>query len=125
MEIPSRHQAVMPYLIIKGASKFLEFAQNVFHAELAYSTPREDGDTIMHAEMQISGSTIMFAEATEQWDTQPANLFIYVNDADETYHQAISNGATTVNELSDQDYGRTCGVTDPFGNVWWITSVRK
>ena len=37
----------------------------------------------------------------------------------------IDAGATTVMGLSDQDYGRTCGLTDPLGNVWWITSVNK
>jgi len=26
-------------------------------------------------------------------------------------------------QLSDQSYGRTCGVKDPCGNSWWITSV--
>jgi len=54
------------------------------------------------------------------------HLFIYVHDADLTYKKALAAGAATVpgNEPSDKDYGRTCGVTDPFGNTWWITSVK-
>jgi uncharacterized glyoxalase superfamily protein PhnB len=85
---------------------------------------REDGKTIMHSEIQIGGSTIMFADTTEQIKEQVAGLFIYVENADETYKKAIDAGATTVMELSNQDYGRTCGVNDPFGNTWWITTVK-
>ena len=124
MNIPSGHQAVMPYLMLVGAAKFIEFTKDVFGAKLSTSVPREGSDVVMHAEVQIDGSTVMFAEATEQWKPQTANMFVYVPDADETYRKALDHGATTVMELSDQDYGRTCGVADPFGNVWWITSVK-
>jgi uncharacterized glyoxalase superfamily protein PhnB len=74
--------------------------------------------------MQIDGSTIMLADATEQWKEQTANLFVYVENADKAYNTALENGATSLMELSDQSYGRTCGVTDPVGNVWWITSMK-
>lgn len=79
----------------------------------------------MHSEIQINGSTIMFCEATEEWKVQPANLFVYVENADASYKKAIDAGATTIMELNDQDYGRTCGVEGPVGNVWWITSIQE
>ncbi len=123
MNIPKGHQVVMPYLMVKGASKFTDFVKSVFNAEVTMKKLREDGETIMHSEIQIGGSPIMFCDATQQWEPRTANLFIYVDNADETYEKAIGLGATTVMELSNQDYGRTCGVTDPFGNVWWITSI--
>jgi uncharacterized glyoxalase superfamily protein PhnB len=47
-----------------------------------------------------------------------------VEDADKSFEAAKDNGAEVMTELSDQDYGRTCGVTDPTGNVWWITSLK-
>jgi uncharacterized glyoxalase superfamily protein PhnB len=65
----------------------------------------------------------MYCDATEQWAPQTANLFVYVPNADDTYAVALAAGATVVMEPSTQDYGRTCGVKDPFGNTWWITSV--
>lgn len=125
MEIPKVHQAVMPYLMLKNAAAFAEFTKAVFNAELAMQHMRPDANTIMHAEINISGCTIMFCDANDDWATATANLFIYVDDADTTYNVALSNGATTLMGLSDQDYGRTCGVTDPFGNTWWITSVKS
>ena len=126
MNIPNGHQVVMPYLMLNGALKFIDFVKIVFDGKLNNNMHklREDGISVMHSEISIGSSTLMITDATEQWPAQTANLFVYVNDADETYKRAIDKGATTVMELSNQDYGRTCGVTDPFGNVWWITSVR-
>ncbi|QNK63985.1 VOC family protein [Pedobacter sp. PAMC26386] len=126
MNIPAEHQTVMPYLMVKGATKFIDFTRKVFHAELIENMHkmREDGLTVMHSEITIGGSTIMFCEATSQWTPQPANLFVYVESADETYQKALDEGAKSVMGLSDQSYGRTCGVEDPAGNCWWITSVK-
>jgi uncharacterized glyoxalase superfamily protein PhnB len=123
MNIPNMHQSVMPYLIVNDASKLIDFTKKVFNAELTYQQLRED-KKVRHAEIQIDGTTIMLADATDQWTQQTANLIIYVEDADNTYKSALENGATSLMELSDQDYGRTCGITDPVGNVWWITSVK-
>ncbi len=124
MNIPAGYQAVMPYLILIDANKFIAFVQAVFGAELKSSHMREDSTTIMHAEVIIGGSTVMFAEATDQYHQQAAGLFVYVDNADTCYHSALENGAASLMELSDQPYGRTCGVKDPCGNTWWVTSVR-
>lgn len=124
MNIPNHHQTVMPYLMLTGAANFIDFAIKVFDAQLLNKRMHVNG-TIMHAEIQIGGCTIMLSEATEQWKPQFANLFIYVDDADNRYRKAVSNGAKEVMELSNQDYGRTCGVSDPFGNTWWITSINN
>ena len=125
MNIPAGHQTVMPYLILDGALNFIEFAKDVFDAEVVLNMHqmRDDGKTVVHSEIQIGNTIIMMADASPEWKVQNANLFIYVQSADSTYQKAIANGARTVMELSNQSYGRTCGVTDPFGNVWWITSV--
>ena len=123
MKIANGHQAVMPYLMIQNAPAFIEFVQAIFHAELTFKRLREDNKTIMHAEVQIGGSTIMFCDATDQWQTQPASLFVYADNADESYKAALEHGAASVMELSDQSYGRTCGIKDPYGNTWWVTSV--
>ncbi|KAF2515633.1 VOC family protein [Flavobacterium foetidum] len=123
MNLPSGHQSIMPYLILQGAAKFIDFTKNVFDAtEINTKSLRTDG-SIMHAEINLNGSTIMVTDEITDWGKQTANLFVYVPNADETYQKAIENGASSLMELVDKDYGRTCGITDPFGNVWWITSV--
>ena len=123
LSIPENHQAVMPYLILTGAAKFLEFTKKVFGAKETALYKRENAGGIMHAEIMIGNSTIMFADSTEQWQKSVAGLFIYVKNADEVYAKAIAEGATTLMEPADKDYGRTCGVKDPLGNTWWITSL--
>lgn len=125
MKIPKGYQTVMPYLIVNGAANFIDFTKKVFNAvENEKMKSMRDGKTIQHSEIVIGESTIMFADSTEQFQPRTAGLFIYVENADETYKKALDEGATTIMELSSQDYGRTCGVTDPFGNVWWITYVK-
>lgn len=121
MQIQEGHQVVMPYLVIPQADKFYEFVKNVFDGK---ETQRflNDDKKLMHGEVNIGGSTIMFGNCDEEWKPQPAGLYITVENADETYRKALENGATVVTELSDKDYGRTGGVKDPFGNIWWITS---
>lgn len=122
--IPAGYQRLMPYLVIKNATGFFNFMQNVFGAAEKMKIMRDDTH-IMHGELLLGESTIMFADSTEDFKTQTAGLFVYVQDADETYNKALEEGATSLTAMSNQDYGRSGGVTDPFGNVWWITSVRK
>ncbi len=123
MKIAKGHQGLMPYLILKNASDFIAFAKAVFHAEESMMELYEDGKTVRHGELLISGCTLMLSEAREEWPEKNAHQFIYVADADNTYHAAIKAGSASVMELSNKEYGRTCGVKDPFGNTWWITSL--
>ena len=124
MNIPAGYQTVMPYIIIKDAAKFIEFTQKVFKAEEKNRHMRDE-KIIMHGEVMIGGSTIMFADATEQFTERTTGLFVYVDDADKTYQMSLDEGATSLMSPADQPYGRSCGVTDPFGNTWWITTPLK
>lgn len=123
-KIPENYQTVMPYLIVNDAEKFIGFLKEVFNADETYKAMRDE-QTVMHAEIMIGGSTIMLADSTDKFAVRNAGLFIYVNDADETFKKAIDSGATVVAEMADQSYGRSGGVQDTFGNTWWITSMNK
>ncbi len=122
MKIPENHQRVMPYLILQDARGFLKFAQNVFGAEII-AEHLDDENRVLHAEIKIGDSTIMTGQANEIWDAHNAGMFIYVADADKTYQEALQNGADSILEMEDKEYGRSGGIKDPFGNIWWITSV--
>ena len=122
LNIPEGYQRVMPYLIIKNAAAFIEFAQKVFGAEERYKAMRDE-KLIMHAEISIGGSVIMLADETEIYAKRPAGMFIYVDDCDSVYKNALANGATSVSEPADQSYGRSAGILDQFGNTWWLTTT--
>lgn len=118
MKIPEQYNQVMPYLIINNAAAFIDFMKTVFDAEVQMTVPREEG-VIMHGELRLGQSVIMIADATEQYPARPAGMFIYINSVDETYKKALEAGAKSSMPPTKQDYGYTCGFTDPFGNDWW------
>jgi PhnB protein len=122
LKIPEGYTQVTPYLIVENAAAFIEFTQKVFGAEERFKAMRDE-HLIMHAEISIGGSVIMVADATELYKPQPAGLFIYVDDCDAVYKNALANGATSKSEPADQTYGRSAGVNDAFGNTWWVTSA--
>lgn len=122
MKKPDGYHTIIPYLILKNAVGFLDFTKKLFNAVEVMKVM--DEDKIKHAEIKIDDTVIMFAESSEQWQPNTAGFFIYVDDADKTYKEALSLGAKSINEPSDQEYGRSGGVTDPFGNTWWVTSVK-
>ena len=122
MQVPSQYNRLMPYLIVPNANQFIEFMKEVFGATVQHLTPRSE-EIIMHGELRIGESVIMFADTTEQFTSRPAGIFIYVESTDETYKKAIAAGATSIMEPMKQPYGYTCGFHDPFGNDWWPTEA--
>ena len=122
VNIPEGYPQLMPYLVVEGAAAFMAFTQKVFGATEKFKTMRDE-QLIMHAEISIGTSVIMLADATDVYRAQPAGLFVYVGDCDEVYKNALANGATTKMPPADQEYGRSAGVNDVFGNTWWITTA--
>jgi PhnB protein len=122
MKLPDGHQTVMVYLIIPRANEFVEFAKRIFGATQTLLHLNDD-QTVMHGEIMIGGTTIMFGNSSEQWKARPASLYVYSEDVDRDYKQALKLGATSLQEPEDKHYGRACGIEDPFGNAWWITSL--
>lgn len=122
VQLPEGYQTIMPYLILSNALQFFEFTKEVFGAKEKMKIMV--GEELMHGEITIGGSTIMFGNASEQWPVQTSGLYINVFNADEIFQKALNHGAKLLLPLSDQSYGRSGGVTDPFGNVWWITTPK-
>ena len=121
--IPEGYQTVMPYLISKDAEGFIEFMKTVFDAR-EKMRHLNDKKRIMHAEITIGECTIMVAESTENYKSSTGGFFVYVFNADETWKKALEAGAASIEAPSDKGYGRSCGVSDPYGNTWWITSAK-
>jgi len=114
-------QTVTVYLILKDVSGFIDFTEKLFGATLTEKHTDVSGN-IRHAEIRIGNSSIMIGSANDQWGVQGAGLFVNVTNSDSAYQTALDLGATSVMPPADQEYGRSCGVNDPSGNTWWITS---
>ena len=114
----------MPYIIIKDAQGFIKFLKNVFGAEEKLIVPREDG-SILHGEMAFGKAVIMFAQADKTYQPFPCSMFLLIEDVDKVYHLALQNGAKSLQEPTERDHGRSAGVMDTFGNIWWLTRPVK
>ena len=122
MPVPVQHNRLMPYLIVKDAAQFIGFMEQVFSATKQAIVPRAEG-SIMHGELRIADSVIMFADATHDIGPKPAGIFIYVDNVEEAYRKALEHGAVSTMEPQQQPYGYTCGFRDPFGNDWWPVAI--
>jgi uncharacterized glyoxalase superfamily protein PhnB len=118
--IPDGYQTVIPYLVVSGAAKVIEFVKKVFDATSVECMTRPDG-SIHHAEVRIGDSVVMLSDASEKYPARPAMLYVYVTDTDAAYRRALAAGGTSLMEPANQFYGdRNAGVQDPTGNSWWI-----
>jgi PhnB protein len=105
-----------------GAPKFIEFVEKAFGAEVVVRHQSDEG-FVYHSKVRIGDSIIELGEAHGQWQPMPSAIYLFVEDVDATYQQALSAGATSALEPTDQPYGeRSAWVNDEFGNVWYLSS---
>lgn len=115
---------IVPYILVNGAAKFVDFLISAFEGTERIRVPRADG-SIMHAEVGIGDSVIELADANEQYPSRPTTTHLYVVDSDATYARAMAAGATSVYAVADQHWGDRQGcVMDPFGNRWYIATPK-
>ena len=120
--IPEGHHSVTPYLVVDDAGRLIDFLKLAFQAVEMHRMQGPDG-RVRHAEVKIGDSMVMIGEAQGQWKAMPCALYLYVENADVVYRQALKAGATSLMEPADQFYGdRPGGVIDPCGNQWWIAT---
>lgn len=126
---------IVPYLMVDGAAKAIEFYKEAFGAVEGYRLEMPGGG-IGHAELEINGAAVYLADAPEDMDGDAGNpsklggttvlLHQYVDDVDTVTQRAVEAGATLIREPADQFYGdRAAVVADPFGHHWsFHTHVR-
>src|SRR5690606_30085315 len=89
---------------------------------------------LRHGEFRLGDSTFMIAtenpdypqfRSVEAIGDSPVGIFLYVDDVDARFRRALAAGGTEVMPVTDQGYGRSGGVRDPFGLVWWFSTHRE
>ena len=116
---------LQPYLHPLRAEPVLNFVKRAFGAQDLgrYATP--DG-VIHHVTVKIGNAYMEMGEAQGPYQPMPTMFYLYVEDCDAVYKRALSAGATSISEPHDHPYGdRSGGVTDPFGNQWYIATHIK
>ena len=126
--IPEGYHTVTPYLVVNDAAGALEFYEKAFGAKEKVRMPGPGG-RIMHAEFQIGDSMIMMTEAggpnksPQSYGGSPVSIFIYVDNVDSVFDQAVKAGAKADMPPQDMFWGDRFGkLTDPFGHYWALAT---
>ena len=115
---------IAPYMVVKGAGKFIEFLKTSFQGTERLRVPRPDG-AVMHAEVGIGHSVIELAEASEQHPPRSNTTHLYVEDADAAYERGLRAGATSIYPVGEHVSGDRQGCAkDEWGNVWYIALAK-
>jgi uncharacterized glyoxalase superfamily protein PhnB len=120
---PNLH-TVTVYFHPIGAQRFIDFVTNAFGGKELMR--HAEGEMIMHAKVQIGDSVIELGEARYPTQPLPTAIYLYVDNVDAMYEQALKAGGTSMLPPTDQAYGdRNAWVKDPFDNVWYVAAPIK
>jgi PhnB protein len=109
---------VTPRIFTDDVPGLVGFLKIVFAAsgELRSAAPTE---------ITIGDSIVMISDAAGAREMTRAFLYIYVENADETYERAIAAGAESIERPRDMPYGdRRATVRDSWLNTWQIATYR-
>jgi PhnB protein len=136
--VPSQYGTASPHLIVSPCGDALEFYEKAFGAKVKFKMPGPGG-MIMHAEIKIGDSIVMFSDEMPPMPGQPANrksprnagattggVMLYVKDVDALVERAVGAGATTTMPPQDMFWGdRYAQLEDPFGHVWAVATHQR
>jgi len=118
--IQEGYTEITPYLYAK--LDLLDFLKNAFGAQVT-QIPTPDGAGNFHAEAKIGDAHLLLGSGYFSDASMAAAIYLYVPDVDSTYKRAVTFGAKSLREPSDQTWGdRVGGVKDTSGNTWWIAT---
>lgn len=127
--VPEHLRTVTPMLTCSPCGDAIDFYVRVFGAEEIVPRMQGPDGAVAHAEIRIGDSVVMLADPGPDGPTQApsalggstAALFIYTEDVDRMWEQALDAGAEVVYPLELQFYGDKGGrVRDPFGHTWGL-----
>jgi PhnB protein len=123
--IPEGMRTVTPYLHPLHSGLVIDFLKQAFGAEELFRAQAPDG-TVHHARIRIGDSLLEMGDAHGEYQPMPTAIHLHVADADAVFEQALRAGGTEFFPLKDAPYGeRIGGVTDPFGNIWYIATITQ
>ncbi len=127
---PEGYHSLTPALTIKGAKAALDFYRRALGAEIEHSMEMPDG-TLMHAAMTVGDSKFMLSDEFPSWGVlspetlggTPVGLYLYVEDADAAFAQAIREGGKELRPPTTEFWGDRMGqFLDPFGHKWTVAT---
>jgi uncharacterized glyoxalase superfamily protein PhnB len=115
---PDGWPTVTPRIFSDDVAGLMGFMKAVFGAggEFQSAAPTE---------MTIGDSIVMISDGGGVRGPMPAFLYVYVENADETYARAMAAGAQSIERPADMPYGdRRATIRDSWSNIWQIATYR-
>src|SRR5579864_1117396 len=131
--IPQGFHSATPYLTLNDAARAIDFYKRAFGAQEVVRMKGPDGK-IGHAEIKIGDSMIMLADempgsgsrSPQSLGGTTSGVFLYVENVDTVFNQAVSAGAKVEAPVSDMFWGDRYGrVKDPFGHSWSVATHKE
>ncbi len=117
---PEGYSSLSPYLMVRKVEAQVEFLQRVFGASILEEL-RSPGGILWHADVRVGNTVVMLGRAQRAYPARVNSVYVWCDDADAVYRDALAQGATSVEVPADQFYGtREAGFRDPQGNIWWV-----
>ena len=125
---PAGYHTLTPYLVVKDGARALDFYKKAFGATVIVRMDGPGGK-IGHAELKLGDSIFMLSDemmgnrSPESFGGSPVGIFMYVDDVDAAFKQAVDAGASTEMPPADMFWGDRYGrLTDPFGHKWSLAT---
>jgi len=113
---------ITTFFSVAGSARFIDFLKHAFSAEEVVRYDSAEGE-VNHAKIRIGNSVVALREARGLQESQPMMIYMYVDDCDAVYEQALRAGAKSISPVADQSYGdRHGGVEDAWGNQWYVAT---
>ena len=131
--IPDGYHTITPALTIRDAARAIEFYKKAFNAQQLDRLDGPDGK-VVHAALKIGNSLFMLGEENLQMgcpspltlNGTPNSLYLYVENANAAFNQAVNAGAKVEMPVADMFWGDRAGqITDPFGHRWWLATHKQ
>ena len=129
--IPEGYHTITSALTLDDAARTMDWYKKAFGAEEISRSLGPDGK-VMHAELRIGDSRFMVNDAMmgrkgpKGHGGSPASFWLYVDDCDAAFNQAVGAGAKVEVPLGDQFWGDRGGaISDPEGYNWWIATRKE
>jgi PhnB protein len=128
------NQMLTPYLTVKGAAAAIEFYQDAFGATPSGDRYDNPDGTVGHAELSFGeGLALYLSDEAPGLDVlapptrggATSSLVLEVDDADAAFERAVAAGAAIDRPLTNEPYGRSGWLVDPFGHRWCINGPAR
>ncbi|NLU73960.1 VOC family protein [Streptomyces sp. HNM0575] len=128
--VPDGYAELTAYLSVADADEAIAFYTRAFGAKELSRYTAPDG-MVPHAQIQIGGTIVMLSDESpaaglpgpKVLGGTPVTLYLFVEDVDATFAQALRAGAQETRPVQDHFFGdRTGQLTDPFGHRWTVAT---